>query len=163
MRVPTIVPATSTDAMATVRELLRAYQSLVGVDLCFQGFEAELRDLPGAYAAPSGRLLLATHDGRDVGCVALRGLDARRCEMKRLFVRPGARGLGIGVALVAAVLREARSIGYEEMVLDTLPSMIEAQRMYERFGFRDVPAYGVNPVSGARSMGRPLGEPSSRP
>ncbi len=155
---PTIAPATSPEAMATLRDLLRAYQAHVGVDLCFQGFEAELRDLPGAYAPPKGRLLLATHDGRDVGCVALRDLGSGRCEMKRLFVRPDARGLGIGPALVAAAVREARAIGYAEMVLDTLPSMVEAQRMYERLGFRDVSPYCENPVPGARFMGRSLGD-----
>jgi putative acetyltransferase len=154
---PTIVPATSPDTIATIRTLLRDYQMLVGVDLCFQGFEAELRDLPGGYAPPRGRLLLAMHDGRDVGCVALRDVGAGRCEMKRLFVRPDARGLGLGGALVAEVMREARAIGYEEMVLDTLPSMVEAQRMYERLGFRDVAAYCENPVVGARYRGLRLG------
>jgi putative acetyltransferase len=151
-----IADATSPEDLATVRVLLREYQARLGVDLCFQDFESEVRDLPGEYAVPSGRLLLAIHEQAYVGCVALRAAGGLRAEMKRLFVRPGTRGLGVGRALVARVLSEARAIGYTEVVLDTLPSMIEAQRLYEQFGFSDIAAYRPNPVVGARYLSKRL-------
>jgi GNAT superfamily N-acetyltransferase len=151
-----IAQAASIDEIATIRVLFREYQELLGVDLCFQGFEAEVGGLPGDYAPPGGRLLLATHDATPVGCVALRPFDASRSEMKRLFVRPVVRGLGVGRALVAFVLDEARAIGYSEIVLDTLPSMKEAQQLYERFGFREIPPYRSNPVTGTRYLGKSL-------
>lgn len=148
--------AQTLEEIAIVRELFREYQTQVGIDLCFQGFAAEVVGLPGDYAPPTGRLFLATQDGKPLGCVALRKLDAIRCEMKRLFVRPEARGLRLGRALVDRVLAEAHAIGYEEIVLDTLPSMVEAQRMYERLGFRDIPPYRENPVPGARYLAKRL-------
>jgi putative acetyltransferase len=151
-----ISQAESPAEIAAVRDLLREYQALLGVDLCFQGFESEVRGLPGGYAPPDGRLLLATADGEPVGCVALRAAGPPRCEMKRLFVRPAARGLGAGRALVALVLAEARAIGYTEVVLDTLPSMVEAQRLYEELGFRDILPYRPNPVPGARFLAKTL-------
>ena len=140
----------------TARELMREYQRALGVDLCFQGFEAELAGLPGAYAPPTGRLLLAIHEQSTVGCVALQRIDTARGEMKRLFVRPGARGANIGRALVTRILAEATSIGYAEIVLDTLPMMIEAQRLYEQFGFREIAPYRPNPVAGVRYLGKTL-------
>ncbi len=148
--------AQTLEEIAIVRELFREYQAQVGIDLCFQGFAAEVVGLPGDYAPPTGRLFLATQDGKPLGCVALRKLDAIRCEMKRLFVRPEARGLRLGRALVDRVIAEAHAIGYEEIVLDTLPSMVEAQRMYERLGFRDIPPYRENPVPGARYLAKRL-------
>lgn len=148
--------AQTLEEIAIVRELFREYQTQVGIDLCFQGFAAEVVGLPGDYAPPTGRLFLATQDSKPLGCVALRKLDAIRCEMKRLFVRPEARGLRLGRALVDRVLAEAHAIGYEEIVLDTLPSMVEAQRMYERLGFRDIPPYRENPVPGARYLAKRL-------
>lgn len=150
------IAAASVEAMDTIRTLLREYQAALGVDLCFQGFDAELDDLPGSYAPPRGRLLLAHADGVVAGCVALRPLSARRCEMKRLYVRGEFRGAGIGRALVSAILSEARAVGYAEMVLDTLPTMIEAQRLYEMFGFHDVAPYCDNPIPGTRYLGRAL-------
>lgn len=149
----TIRSAFSTEDFAIVRQLFREYQAELGIDLCFQGFAAEVEGLPGDYAPPSGRLLLALRDDVAVGCVALRAADGARCEMKRLYLRPGARGSGLGRALVERLLSEARAEGYGEVVLDTLPSMAEAQRMYERFGFRDIPPYRANPVAGARYLG----------
>jgi ribosomal protein S18 acetylase RimI-like enzyme len=139
-----------------VHALLREYQQSIGVDLCFQGFEAELKGLPGSYAPPSGRLLLAFVADLAVGCIALQRVDDTRCEMKRLYVRPTARGLGIGRALVARVLEEARAVGYTEVVLDTLPTMVQAQRLYEQLGFHEIPPYRANPIAGARYMGLPL-------
>lgn len=151
-----IAEVVTPDDIATVRALIREYQSHLGVDLSFQGFDAEMRNLPGDYAPPRGRLLLATHDGEPVGCVALRDAGASRSEMKRLFVRPGTRGLGVGNALVSQVIDDARTIGYAEIVLDTLPSMADAQRMYERFGFRDIAPYRENPIQGTRYLAKSL-------
>lgn len=139
--------------LEVIRKLLLEYQSQLGIDLGFQGFQAELQALPGDYAGPKGRLLLALRGGEPLGCVALREFGNSRSEMKRLFVRPSARGLGAGKALVSRVLAEARAIGYSEVVLDTLPSMAEAQILYEEFGFRDIPPYRPNPVPGARFLG----------
>jgi GNAT superfamily N-acetyltransferase len=157
----TIRQAASMDDLDSVRNLMLEYQTRLGIDLCFQGFDAELKGLPGAYAPPGGRLLLASNGGIVVGCAALRGIDASRCEMKRLFVRPAGRGLGVGKALVARVLDEARAIGYAEMVLDTLPAMKEAQALYHAFGFRDIAQYCTNPVPGTRYLGRSLADPRS--
>ncbi len=132
-----------------VRRLFRAYADWLGVDLCFQGFERELADLPGAYAAPDGRLLVAKVGGDVVGCVALRPLGPGFCEMKRLYVVPGFAGAGIGRALAARIVEEARAIGYAKMRLDTLPArMPAAQHLYESLGFRPIPAYYHNPLDG---------------
>jgi putative acetyltransferase len=151
-----ITQALSAANLAVVRTLLQEYQAGVGVDLCFQGFAAELDGLPGSYTPPGGRLLLATHGPEPVGCVALQTVSASRCEMKRLYVRSAARGLGVGRALVMCALAEAAVIGYAEMVLDTLPSMTQAQRLYEQLGFRDIAAYRPNPIGGTRYLGKPL-------
>ena len=155
----TIRQAQTSGDIDTVRKLFREYQTLLGIDLCFQGFEAELEGLPGDYAPPGGRLFLASNEGVPVGCVALRALAGSRCEMKRLFVRPAARGLGAGRALVARIIGATRAIGYAEMVLDTLPMMAEAQHLYQAFGFRDIPQYCDNPIPGTRYLGRSLAEP----
>jgi len=146
--------ATAARDIDTTRALLHDYQRSLGVDLSFQDFETELRDLPGEYAAPRGRLLLAWHGEVPVGCVALRAAGGERCEMKRLFVRAGTRGLGVGRALVEAVLDAASAIGYAQIVLDTLPMMADAQRLYETFGFRDIAPYRPNPIPGTRYLGR---------
>ena len=135
-----------------VRRLFLEYQESLGVDLCFQGFDRELAELPGGYAPPGGRLLVARDDGAVVACVALRRLDAATCEMKRLYVQPSHRGLGLGRALAEAVIAEARLTGYERMRLDTLPSMSEAAALYERLGFSDIEPYTQNPVPGARFL-----------
>lgn len=152
----TISQAVTPGAIESVRALMLEYQAGLGVDLCFQGFDAEVRDLPGPYAPPGGRLLLATQDGQAVGCVALREAGWPRAEMKRLYVRPSARGRGLGRALVSAILSQAAAIGYAEVVLDTLPSMAEAQKLYAHFGFRDTPPYRPNPVQGTRFLAKSL-------
>jgi ribosomal protein S18 acetylase RimI-like enzyme len=151
-----VTHAQNTEDIRIVRSLMRDYQQRLGVDLSFQGFEAELAALPGAYAPPGGRLLLAWHDRTPAGCVALQRIDSSRAEMKRLYVPPSARGLGVGRKLVAELLAEAQSIGYAEVVLDTLPTMVEAQRMYEQFGFRDIEPYRPNPIAGTRYLGKSL-------
>lgn len=133
-----IRPATGADVEA-VRTLLREYADGLGLDLSFQDFEAELADPLGFYEV----VLLAAG-----GCVALRRVDDRTCEMKRLYVRPAARGTGLGRALAGAVIAHARARGYERMLLDTLPSMTQARSLYASLGFRETDAYRYNPVAG---------------
>lgn len=134
------------------RELFLEYQRSINVDLCFQSFEKELASLPGDYAPPRGRLFLALAGGGIAGTVCLRPVDERTGEIKRLYVRPEFRGRGFGGRLVRLILAEAASAGYSRIVLDTLPSMGEAQALYERLGFRDIPPYAFNPVPGVRYM-----------
>lgn len=137
-----IAPARSADDVAAVVELFRAYAASLPVDLGYQGFEDELARLPGKYAPPGGELLLARDvHGLAIGCAALRALDAERCEMKRLFLSPAARGLGLGRALAHAIIEAARRNGRRELLLDTLPSMAAAIRMYEALGFERTGAY----------------------
>lgn len=131
-----------------IRVLFLEYQSEIGVDLCFQGFDNELANLPGEYSPPSGRLLLALDGNIAIGCVALRELQGRDCEMKRLYVRPSARNQGIGRLLTRAVLSEARAIGYKRVFLDTLPSMSAARALYHSLGFTEAPPYCHNPIQG---------------
>lgn len=151
-----LTQAQSAEHIAIVRSLLREYQQQLGVDLCFQGFEAELAGLPGTYAAPSGRLLLAWHEGAPIGCVAFQRLDASRGEMKRLYVRPDARRLGAGRILVARILAEAQAMDCAEVVLDTLPSMREARQLYVQLGFREIEPYRPNPIAGTQYLGKKL-------
>ena len=134
------------------RRLFREYEAALGVDLGFQGFDRELAGLPGAYTRPDGRLLVARLGGRTVGCVAMRRLGEGTCEMKRLFVRPEARGHGVGRALAAAVVDAGREEGYRRMRLDTLPQMVEAHPLYESLGFREIEPYYDSPVSGTRFL-----------
>lgn len=141
---------------AVVRALFERYQLEIGVDLCFQNFAAELRDLPGSYVAPSGCLLVAELDGRLVGCVALKPLEAGAAEMKRLYVEPEHRGSGIARALVLELIRRARELGHQRLLLDTLPGMRAAQRLYGSLGFVDVEAYTCNPMPGVRYLGLAL-------
>jgi putative acetyltransferase len=140
------------------RSLFRDYQKELGVDLCFQGFEAELASLPGDYAPPRGRLWLAGAPGAEVGCVALRSLDvADRApettgEVKRLYLRPEARGAGTGRELMTVLIGEARRIGYRELRLDTLAPMTAARALYASLGFRDIDRYYDNPLPGVSYM-----------
>jgi ribosomal protein S18 acetylase RimI-like enzyme len=151
-----IAVADGPTAVATLRGLFREYQAQLGVDLCFQGFEAELAALPGDYAPPRGRLLLASRAGEPLGCVAMRPLDATTCEMKRLYVRDAARGLGLGRRLAERLIAEARALGYRRMALDTLPSMAAAQGLYRSLGFAPIAPYTFNPVEGSRYLGLDL-------
>jgi putative acetyltransferase len=147
-----IAIATSPQDVEIARNLFKEYQTALGVDLCFQDFATELATLPGAYAPPQGRLLLARRGADVVGCVALRPLNDEHCEMKRLYVRPQGRGIRLGRTLAQTVIDSARIIGYRRMYLDTLPSMREAQGLYETLGFRDVSAYRLNPIAGTRYL-----------
>jgi GNAT superfamily N-acetyltransferase len=132
-----------------VRRLFRAYADWLAVDLCFQDFEREVAELPGCYAPPAGRLLIAKVAGDVVGCVGLRPLEPAVCEMKRLWVEPGFAGRGIGRALAERIVAAARAIGYERMRLDTFPErMPAAQHLYASLGFRKIPAYYHNPFEG---------------
>jgi putative acetyltransferase len=138
------------ERLEEVRSLFLEYAHSLGFSLCFQGFDDELRALPGMYAPPRGRLLLAVEDGRPAGCVGLHEWDGSAAEMKRLYVRPDFRGRGVGRALTDAALAEARAIGYRTVRLDTIPSRMEtAVAMYRGLGFREIPPYRENPIPGA--------------
>lgn len=138
------------------RAIFQEYAASLKVDLCFQGFEQELLNLPGEYSDPRGALMLAWMDGVLAGCCALRPLDssdyANAAEMKRLFVRPTARGLGLGRLLTEAILDAARAAGYGCVLLDTLDDMESARALYEDLGFVEIPPYYHNPISGAHYL-----------
>lgn len=147
-----VEPKTAADIEA-VRGIFREYESWLGLDLCFQGFEEELASLPGKYASPDGRLFLA-YSGEDLaGCAALRKIGPGVCEMKRLFVRDEFRRFGIGRLLIDELITAAREIGYRLMRLDTYPAkMGKAVELYRRYGFTEIPAYYNNPHKGVLFM-----------
>lgn len=146
------------DDIAAIAGLFRAYAASLPVDLAYQHFAAELAGLPGKYAPPAGALLIARDmAGAPLGCVALRPMtDAACCEMKRLYVAPAGRGLGLGRALAEAICAEARRIGYREIRLDSLPGMTEAIALYARLGFVPTAPYYDTPVAGTRFLALPL-------
>jgi putative acetyltransferase len=136
--------------MAIVASLFREYQQGLGVSLCFQDFERELAELPGAYARPGGIIFLAEHGGQAVGVGALRALGPGIAEMKRLYVRDAARGLGLGRKLAHALVAEAKRCGYAGVRLDTLPHLTAAIALYADMGFRKIAAYNDNPIAGVQ-------------
>jgi putative acetyltransferase len=147
------VQAESSAQIAQARELFLEYAQSLGFSLCFQNFDKELAGLPGDYAPPRGRLLLAEYEGQVAGCAALHELSSGVCEMKRLYLRPRCRGKGIGRALAERIISEAREIGYNHMRLDTVePVMKDAVAMYRRLGFKEIAPYCLNPMAGALYM-----------
>ncbi|MFT3743356.1 MAG: GNAT family N-acetyltransferase [Pyrinomonadaceae bacterium] len=142
----TFVQADTVEHVDSARQLFREYENWLGLDLCFQGFEAELAALPGKYASPDGRLYLAYSDQKLAGCIALRKLSDGICEMKRLFIRNEFRGQKIGVGLIEKVIDDALEIGYRTLRLDTFPpKMGKAVSLYETHGFRPIDPYYDNP------------------
>jgi ribosomal protein S18 acetylase RimI-like enzyme len=144
-----LIPAATAAEFTAARDLFVQYASQLGVDLCFQGFEAELNALDSMYGPPAGRLILARRDGQFVGCVGVRSLSDGVCEMKRLYVQLTERGGGLGQRLAQAAIEAARHMGYRKMVLDTLASMGAARALYARLGFVPIPAYYSNPIPDA--------------
>lgn len=142
----------SSEGVRLAAELFEEYAGSLDFSLDFQGFDRELRSLPGEYAPPEGALLIARVSGELAGCVGLRRLEAGTCEMKRLFVRPMFRGRGVGRALAERIVDRARALGYARMRLDTVPSMTTAQTLYRSMGFREIPAYRYNPVPDAEYL-----------
>ena len=148
-----LIQATLPEHIEQARSLFLEYGSSLGFSLCFQSFDEELKNLPGAYGPPSGRLLLARSADHAAGCVALRKLEPGICEMKRLYVRPADRGHGLGQMLVERIIAEARAVGYERMRLDTVESaMKDAIALYRRVGFREIPPYSAIPIESALWM-----------
>ena len=177
---PRIVQADTKQLIQHTASLFREYASGLSVNLSFQDFEKELAGLPGGYAPPEGRLLLAflnenlepsqrasssvspasatsfassaSFSPRLAGCIAMRKTDSSTCEMKRLYVRPEFRGHRLGRTLALAAIHAAREIGYQRMRLDTLPEMAEAQILYRSLGFKEIPPYRFNPIAGTRYL-----------
>ena len=148
-----LIQATSQEDIPQARQLFEEYAAGLGISLCFQNFDQELAELPGGYAPPSGRLLLAEEGNEVMGCVALRKIADGVGEMKRLYVRPAFRGRGLGRTLTEKLIAEAVLIGYTSMRLDTLPGkMDQAIAMYRSLGFQEIAPYYKNPVAGATFM-----------
>ncbi|MEK7468011.1 MAG: GNAT family N-acetyltransferase [Planctomycetota bacterium] len=156
-----IVNVTRGPDLSTIRRLFREYQAFLGVDLCFQSFEEELAGLPGRYGPPGGALLLARHGNSAAGCVALRSLGRGACEMKRMFVRPRFRGLGIGRALAEAIVERGRKLGYRTMKLDSVSRLETALGIYRTLGFKKTAPYCHNPLEGAIFLAKRLTPPTA--
>lgn len=148
--------ATTAEDFAAAKVLIEQYAADLGVDLCFQDFPEEIGNLPAMYGPPGGCLFLASADGKEVGCVAVRKYDADSCEMKRLYVQPRQRGAGIGRRLTEMAIVTAAELGYVRMMLDTLPDMAGAQTLYASLGFEEISGYYPNPLPGVRYLARSL-------
>jgi putative acetyltransferase len=148
-----LIQARSVEEISRARELFAEYAAGLGINLCFQNFDKEMAELPGDYVPPSGRLLIAVRDDDTAGCVALRKIGDGVCEMKRLYVRPGFRGTGLGRTLAETIIQAGREIGYQRMRLDTLPGKMDrAIALYQSLGFKEIEPYYRNPVAGATFM-----------
>ena len=151
-----LIQAVSTKEIDEVRILFKEYEQSLGISLCFQNFEQELKDLPGDYASPRGALLLAKVDSASAGCCALRPQDkapySNAAEMKRLYVRPESRGKGLGARLVMSILNKAKDLGYACVILDTLKTMEDAQALYASLGFMEIPPYYDSPMEGTKYL-----------
>ena len=151
-----LVTPVTPDEFQVTRRIFEEYAQQLGVDLCFQNFDAELNDLPGDYAQPQGALLLALVDGQLAGCCAMRPLISsdypNACEMKRLYVRISYRRLGLGRQLAEAILDAARVAGFHHMLLDTLTEMESARALYQDLKFEEIPPYYHNPIAGAHYL-----------
>jgi GNAT superfamily N-acetyltransferase len=148
-----LIQATLPEHIEEARSLFLEYGNSLGFSLCFQSFDEEVKKLPGAYGPPSGILLLARRSDHAAGCIALRKLEDGICEMKRLYVRPGDRGRGLGRALVERLILEARALGYGRMRLDTIETaMKDAVALYRQMGFREIAPYSSIPIESALWM-----------
>jgi ribosomal protein S18 acetylase RimI-like enzyme len=144
-----IVQANTDELIAKAKELFQEYAESLGFDLCFQNFNAELDSFPKHYSPPTGCLFLALSQSQPIGCVGLRYFEKGICEMKRLYVRPNFRGKNVGRGLVEAAIKAGKTLGYERMRLDTLPSMEIANQLYKSLGFVEIGPYRHNPIEGA--------------
>lgn len=153
-----ILDAADTVAIEQVRQFFRNYAAWLGVDLGYQNFDTEMASLPGAYAPPNGRLFFAEHDGEPAGCVGVRPFSEGMCEMKRLYVTPSKRGLNIGRDLAMAGIKAAKALGYKRIMIDTLPAMRIAVKLYRELGFTEAPAYYPTPVEGTVFLSLDLGD-----
>lgn len=151
-----IRPVSTPAEMEDVRQLFLAYVQSLDTDLSFQNFQEELASLPGKYAPPKGALYLALVEGKAAGCIALRPMEEKICEMKRLYIYPEYRHLGLGKLLVMKIIAEGQKLGYSAVRLDTLTSMTAALALYRAQGFREIPPYTFNPLDGATYMERRL-------
>jgi putative acetyltransferase len=151
-----IIAVSTAAQVDAVRLLFAEYAASIGIDLCFQNFDEELAQLPGDYSEPRGALLVATDGDVFAGCCALRAVDnvdyTNACEMKRLYVKPSHRGLGVGRLLAEAIVEHARMAGYDCILLDTLDDMESARALYAELGFEEVPPYYYNPIAGAHYL-----------
>lgn len=155
-----IIRAHAPAEMAAARELIQEYAQSLGLDLTYQNFQAEITNFPGSYSEPLGALLLAPRNAEFLGCIALRPISADTAEMKRLYVRPAARGTGLGRKLTEAIIEAARAAGYRHIYLDTLPSMTTALALYHALGFRPIPSYYSGAPPGTNFLGLTLAVPA---
>jgi putative acetyltransferase len=153
---PDLIHPDSPQLWQMARELVREYAASLNVDLGFQNFDEELRHFEVEYAPPDGTFLLARNSDEYLACGAFRRFSATDCEMKRLYVRPSGRGLGLGRRIAVALIGEAKSLGYGRMLLDTLPTMQSAQSLYKSLGFEATPPYRFNPIEGTSFLGLDL-------